>query len=97
MRFTLSGHAQFSNLLVLITNVGGSGTIQSVRIKGSRTAGWQPMWRNWGQNWQINANLNGQSLSFMVTSGDGRRTVTSMDVAPQQWRFGQTFSGQQFY
>ncbi|GFS37667.1 expansin A20 [Actinidia rufa] len=92
MRFTVYGTSSFYQ--VLITNVGSDGQVVAVKVKGSKT-GWIPMGRNWGQNWQCNVNLAGQSLSFEVTTSSGK-TVTSYNVAPANWRFGQTFQGKQF-
>ncbi|KAL5562303.1 hypothetical protein UlMin_032050 [Ulmus minor] len=92
LRFTMSGSSHFYE--VLISNVGLDGEVLAVKVKGSKT-GWIPMTRNWGQNWQSNVYLKGQPLSFEVTTSSGR-TLTSYNVAPAGWLFGQTFEGKQF-
>lgn len=88
IRFGVNGNNYFE--LVVVTNVGGSGVVAQMWIKGSRTD-WMAMSRNWGANWQSNAYLNGQSLSFRVKLDDGRQ-VTATDVAPYYWNFGATYA-----
>ncbi|XP_006444657.2 uncharacterized protein LOC18046956 [Citrus clementina] len=76
--------------LVLVSNVGGAGEVSNVWIKGSKMSKWQVMSRNWGANWQSLTYLNAQSLSFRVQTSNGR-TRTAYNVAPSNWRFGQSF------
>ncbi|XP_020530076.1 expansin-A13 isoform X2 [Amborella trichopoda] len=92
IRFTVTGLGIFHS--VLISNAAGPGEVSAVKMKGSRT-GWLPMGRNWGSIWHISADFKNQPLSFEVTGSDGI-TVTSYNVAPQNWQFGQTFEGKQF-
>nr|QBM19371.1 expansin-A13 [Amorphophallus konjac] len=92
IRFTMDGYGVFHS--VLVSNVGGSGDVTEVKVKGTRS-GWLQMARNWGQNWHINADLKGQPLSFQVTTSDGA-TRTSYSVAPRDWSFGHTYVGKQF-
>lgn len=89
VKFEINGNPNF--ILVLVYNVGGDGDVINMKIKGSKTS-WIAMKRNWGQNWQCGIVLTGQSLSFQVTTSDGK-TLEFDNVAPSSWAFGQTYVG----
>ncbi|KAK3037938.1 hypothetical protein RJ639_031829 [Escallonia herrerae] len=91
VRFTLKGQSNFN--MVMFSNVGGSGDIKNAWIRGSKARTWLPMHRNWGANWQSNADLRNQILSFRLNLVDGK-TVTFFNVVPSSWKFGQTFASQ---
>jgi hypothetical protein len=88
LRFTIIGFNYFE--LVLVSNMAGSGSIQSMSVKGSNT-GWIQMSRNWGANWQCLSGLEKQALSFSITSTGGQN-ILFPNVIPAGWLFGQTFS-----
>ena len=87
VRFQITGNPNF--LLVLLYNVGGTGDISNVKIKGSNTA-WIQMSRKWGQNWQTGTPLVGQSLSFQATTSNGKMLEFD-NLAPPNWQFGQNY------
>ncbi|KAI3980901.1 hypothetical protein MKX01_025466 [Papaver californicum] len=90
MRFTINGRNYFEQ--VVISNVGGAGDISKVWIEGTKNKyTWLPMTRNWGANWQSLTYLTGQALSFKIQASNGRVRI-AYDVAPSNWKFGQTFS-----
>ncbi|GMY31804.1 expansin-A12 [Fagus crenata] len=91
VRFTLKGQSNFN--MVMISNVGGSGDVKGVWIRGSNIRSWAPMHRNWGANWQSSIDLRGQKLSFKLNLVDGK-TLQFFNVVPSTWKFGQTFSSQ---
>ncbi|XP_010502882.2 PREDICTED: expansin-A12 [Camelina sativa] len=95
VRFTMRGQGNFN--MVMISNVGGGGSVRAVAVRGSNGKTWLQMTRNWGANWQSSGDLRGQRLSFRVTLID-RKTLTFLNVVPSSWWFGQTFSsrGRQF-
>ncbi|KAK9063225.1 hypothetical protein SSX86_017095 [Deinandra increscens subsp. villosa] len=91
-RFTITGNPYYT--MVLVWNVGGAGDVTCLEVKGHEGA-WNAMRRDWGQKWVTNVVLVHQSLSFRVRVSDGR-AITSMNVAPRNWQFGQTFEGTNF-
>ncbi|KAJ7979146.1 Expansin [Quillaja saponaria] len=87
IKFEIKGNPYWT--LVLLYNVGGAGDVSNVKIKGSNTH-WIQMSRNWGQNWQTGITVTGQSLSFQVTTSDGK-LQEFVNVVPSNWQFGQNF------
>ncbi|XP_050369228.1 expansin-A23-like [Argentina anserina] len=81
-----------SMMCVLLYNVAGAGDVSDVNIKGSDSSGWLQMTRIQGQTWQIANELQGRSLSFLVTTSDGKM-VEFDNIVSNNWRFGETYDG----
>ncbi|KAJ4826314.1 Expansin-A25 [Turnera subulata] len=88
VKFEITGNPNWINVLVF--NVGGVGDVTDVKIKGS--GNWIQMVRDWGQKWKTGSNLTGQSLSFQVTTSDGKMLQFD-NVADPSWQFGKTYDG----
>ncbi|KAL6135530.1 hypothetical protein ACLB2K_067757 [Fragaria x ananassa] len=89
IKFELKGNPYWTT--VVVYNVAGNGIVNHVAIKGSNS-GWIPMKRIWGEVWQTDVQLVGESLSFRVSSGEGD-VLWLENVAPANWQFGQTYEG----
>ncbi|KAG8376623.1 hypothetical protein BUALT_Bualt09G0082700 [Buddleja alternifolia] len=92
VKFSITGNPHFN--LVSITNVGGAGDVVNVEVK-TDSQPWTTLKRNWGQKWETDAELVGKSLTFRITTSDGR-TLKSHKVVPTNWQFGQTYEGKNF-
>lgn len=77
-------------LLVFVINVGGSGDVSSMSVKGSGTD-WIPMSHNWGASYQAFGTLGGEALSFKVTTYTTRETMVFNNVAPSDWSTDLTY------
>ncbi|RDX86523.1 Expansin-A9, partial [Mucuna pruriens] len=94
IRFTITGNPYFN--LVKVWNVGGAGDVTGIKVKGDKKLiNWTDLKRNWGQKWETNAMLVGETLTFRVRASDGRSS-TSHSIVPKNWHFGQTFEGRNF-
>ncbi|KAK4280004.1 hypothetical protein QN277_011690 [Acacia crassicarpa] len=88
VKFELKGNPYW--ITTVFFNVANAGDITDAKIRGGNGGDWIQMTRNWGQLWQTGTNLVGQSLSYMLTSSDGK-TLEFDNVAPSNWQFGQTY------
>ncbi|KAL2901161.1 Expansin-A18 [Bienertia sinuspersici] len=88
IRFKFEGNPYW--LLVYVMNVGGSGDVSQMWVKGSTENEWISMSRNWGASFQVFSKLGGQSLTFKIKNGDGQ-TIVAHNVAPSYWSTGQTY------
>ncbi|OAY85220.1 Expansin-A18 [Ananas comosus] len=79
-------------LLVYVLNVGGSGDVCSIDVKGDSTD-WISMTHNWGASFQAFANLGGQALSFRLTTCTSQETLILYNVADAGWSVGLTYEG----
>lgn len=88
VRFLLQGNGYW--LLVYVMNMGGSGDVASLEVKGDKT-GWIAMSHNWGASYQAFSQLGGQSLSFRILSYTSQETLVAYDVVPAGWGTGLTY------
>ncbi|XP_074579271.1 putative expansin-A30 [Curcuma longa] len=92
VRFLLQGNGYW--LLAFVMNVGASGDVGSLWVKGSRSTDWIKMSHSWGASFQAFSRLSGQSLSFKVVSYTTGQTILANNVAPTNWWPGMTYQAQ---
>ncbi|XP_074315961.1 expansin-A18-like [Silene latifolia] len=88
IRFKFEGNPNW--LLVYVMNVGGSGDVCQMWVKGTNTD-WISMSQNWGASYQAFSQLGGQALSFKLQSYTTDQIIILYNVAPANWCNGMTY------
>eukprot|EP00850_Spirogloea_muscicola_P018530 SM000171S03219 [mRNA] locus=s171:79041:85456:- [translate_table: standard] len=91
--FSMGGNPFY--LDVTIKNVGGSGDLSAVWVKGN-SGQWRQLSQNWGMQWSADIAVQGQALSFRLQSQTTGQILTVENAVPSSWSPGSTYQAGQF-
>lgn len=92
-RITMSGNPWF--LMVLFTNLAGSGDVKSVDIRPTGTSQWVSVRRNFGSVWSLDSSnpaaYLGREVDFRIRAAYTGEMLLLKKALPQNWGFGATY------